>query len=807
MNRYVCIHGHFYQPPRENAWLETIELQDSAYPYHDWNERITAECYAPNAASRILDDQGRIQKIVNNYARISFNFGPTLLSWMETRAPETYAAIIEADRDSRQRFNGHGSALAQPYNHMILPLANDEDKRCQIAWGVRDFERRFGRRPEGIWLPETAVNVETLEVLAEAGLGFTILDAGQASRCGSAGSRGWRNVDGGKIDPSRAYEIQLPSGARFVLFFYDGPVSRSVAFERLLSKGETFAHRLLGGFSDQRDWPQLMNIATDGETYGHHHRHGEMALSYALDYLESRRLATLTNYAAFLDQHPPAHRVEIFENSSWSCAHGVERWYNDCGCSSGAHPDWNQAWRNPLRAALDWLRDELRPRYEQDAGELLHDPWTARTDYIDVILDRSVESRERFLARHATRPLQADERIRTWKLLELQRHAMLMYTSCGWFFDDVSGIETVQVMQYAGRAVQLGHELFEREFETGFLDRLQAAKSNLSEQGDGRRIYERNVKPALVDLQRVGAHYAVSSLFESYEPQARIYGFRVDREDQRILEAGRARLALGKMHVRSEITEEHDLLSYGVLHFGDHNLTGGVRQFQGEPTYAEMIREVGEAFNRADLTGVVRLLDRHFLELTYSLGTLFRDEQRRVLSLILKSSLEEAAEVYGRLYENQAPLLRYLAELGTPLPLALRVAGELVLNTNLREALQSGELDMEQIHRLLDAARQENIPLDVQGLSLELREALERGMTRLRMDPENLPLLQRLESAVRLAKLPPFEVDLWRVENLYFEMLQDCYPAIRRQEAEREASRRWLIAFIALGDALNIRVD
>jgi alpha-amylase/alpha-mannosidase (GH57 family) len=807
MNRYVCIHGHFYQPPRENAWLETIELQDSAYPYHDWNERITAECYAPNAASRILDDEGRIHKIVNNYARISFNFGPTLLSWMEARAPETYAAILAADRDSQQRFNGHGSAMAQPYNHMILPLANHEDKRCQVAWGVRDFEQRFGRRPEGIWLPETAVNVETLEVLAEAGLRYTILDAGQASRIRPTGSHDWQNVDGGKIDPSRPYEIHLPSGARFVLFFYDGPVSRAVAFERLLAKGETFAHRLLGGFSEGRDWPQLMNIATDGETYGHHHRHGEMALTYALDYLESQQLATLTNYAAFLEQHLPTHVVEVWENSSWSCAHGVERWYNDCGCSTGAHPDWNQAWRGPLRAALDWLRDELIPQYEQSAGELLHDPWAARRDYIEVILDRSAECRERYLARHASRPLQADERIRVWKLLELQRHAMLMYTSCGWFFDELSGIETVQVMQYAGRAVQLGQELFQRDLESGFLERLQAAKSNLGDQGDGRQIYERYVKPAMVDLRRVGAHYAVSSLFESYETRTRIYGFRVDRQDQRLLEAGRARLALGKMNVRSEITEEAEVLSFGVLHFGDHNLTGGVRQFQDDSSYDKMIQEVGEAFSHADLTGVMRLLDRHFLELTYSLRTLFRDEQRRIVSSILKSRLEEAAQVYGRLYKNQAPLMRYLTELGTPLPIALRIAGELVLNTSLRTELQAGELDMDRIRNLLEAARLESVPLDSAGLSLELRKALERAMVRLRLDAENLPLLQKLESAVRLAESAPFEIDLWRVENLYFEMLQDCYPAIRRTEAEREASRRWLIAFVALGDALNVRVD
>ncbi|HYE72224.1 MAG TPA: glycoside hydrolase, partial [Blastocatellia bacterium] len=322
MNRYVCIHGHFYQPPRENPWLEAIELQDSAYPYHDWNERITGECYAPNAASRLLDGEDRITEIVNNYARISFNFGPTLLTWMEKHAPETYQALLEADRESRKLFSGHGSAIAQVYNHIIMPLANERDKITQIIWGMRDFTARFGRQPEGMWLAETAVDIPTLELLAAHGIKFTILAARQAGRVRPVNSEHWVDVSNGRVDPKMPYLCRLPSGSTISLFLYDGPISQSIAFEGLLMNGEILANRLLGAFTEQTQ-SQLVHIATDGETYGHHHRYGDMALAYCLRFLESHGLAKITIYGEYLEKFPPTHEVEILENTSWSCAHGI----------------------------------------------------------------------------------------------------------------------------------------------------------------------------------------------------------------------------------------------------------------------------------------------------------------------------------------------------------------------------------------------------------------------------------------------------------------------------------------------------
>jgi len=579
--RFICIHGHFYQPPRENAWLDAVELQDSAYPYHDWNERITAECYAPNASSRILDAQDQIVKIVNNYAGISFDFGPTLLSWLDRSAPETYRAVLDADRASRQRFSGHGSAMAQAYNHIILPLANSRDKRTQIVWGIRDFELRFGRFPEGMWLPETAVDIDSLEILAEQGILFTVLEPHQAARVRLIGEEMWSDVSGGRIDPTMAYRIVLPSGRSMALFFYDGPISRAVAFENLLSRGEYFAHRLTSAFESHRDRAQLVNIATDGETYGHHHRRGDMALAYALHTIETQGLARLTNYGEFLELHPPAHEVEIVPFTSWSCIHGVERWRSDCGCRTGGEGSWNQQWREPLRSALDWLRDELITVFEREAAPLLSFPWAARDAYVDVVLDRDDAAIASFIRSHAARDLSSPEVVRSLMLLEMQRHAMLMFTSCGWFFNEVSGIETIQVLQYAARALQLASDLGAPGLDDGFLSRLEKAQSNLAEHGNGAQIYERAVIPAMVDMQRVGAHHAVTSLFEIPKPKQMVYGYEVTTMDFSQFEMGRSKVALGRVEVLSEITRETVDLTFGVLYLGDIHLTGGLRLYPG----------------------------------------------------------------------------------------------------------------------------------------------------------------------------------------------------------------------------------
>jgi alpha-amylase/alpha-mannosidase (GH57 family) len=336
-HKYICIHGHFYQPPRENAWLEEIEIQDSAYPYHDWNERITAECYGPNAVSRILESDNRISNIVNNYSGISFNFGPTLLSWLEDHSPDVYKAILQADKDSIARF-GQGSAIAQVYNHLIMPLANRLDKTTQVVWGIRDFEQRFGRKPEGMWLAETAADTETLEVLAENGISFTIMAPRQLKAVRKIGEEHWNDVPEAHVDTLQHYRCQLPSGKSIIIFFYNGPLAQKVAFEGLLKDGKAFADAILGAFDTQREKNQLVHIDTDCESYGHHHRYGEMALSYCLKYIEDNQLATITNYASYAKLVAPEFEVQIHENSSWSCVHGVERWRSDVAVIQVAIP-------------------------------------------------------------------------------------------------------------------------------------------------------------------------------------------------------------------------------------------------------------------------------------------------------------------------------------------------------------------------------------------------------------------------------------------------------------------------------------
>jgi alpha-amylase/alpha-mannosidase (GH57 family) len=770
MRRYICIHAHFYQPARENPWLEAIEAQDSAYPYHDWNERIAAECYAPNAAARILDGSRRIVDIVNNYSRISFNFGATLLSWMEAEAPETYAAILEADRESMRLFGGHGSAIAQGHSHVILPLANRRDKETQVRWGIRDFERRFGRDPEGFWLPETAADLETLEVLAENGIAFTILAPHQAARIRETGSTDWADVNGARVDPTRPYLCRLPSGRTISLFFYDGPISRAVAFERLLTRGEDFAQRLLSGFAGSRDWPQLMHIATDGETYGHHHVHGDMALAYALDYLMKDPGVEIINYGRYLELHPPECEVEIVENSSWSCSHGIERWMSDCGCSAGGN-GWNQRWRGPLRDALDSLRDDVAPHYEAAASALLRDPWAARDDYVDVISDRSAASVARFFDLHAQRQLTAEEQVRTLKLLEMQRHAMLMYTSCGWFFDDLSGIESTQVIQYAARVIQLATELFDGEMEERFLSKLELAESNLEERGNGRAIY-RAVAPNAVDLPRLGAHYAVSSLFEPYAPRSSIYCYEVERHDYHEYEPSRAKGAVGRVRVTSTITRESAELSFGVIFMGDLNISGGVRLFRGDEGYGQLVEDLEGPFSNNDFAAVIRLLDKHFGTLTFSMKSLFRDEQRKIVNWIWEATIEDLEATYRQMYEQHRPLMLYQSDVSVPLPRIFRLTAEVALNLNLRRAAEQENPSPGLVSRLLTDARRAGIPLDETSLSYKFRRMIERKARAWELEPESTARRAEMSRAIELVRALPFEVDLWKAQNTFHRIRQ-----------------------------------
>jgi alpha-amylase/alpha-mannosidase (GH57 family) len=803
MPRYLCIHGHFYQPPRENPWLEEIEPQDGAHPYRDWNERIHAECYAPNAFARILDDRGRIVRITSNYSRISFDFGPTLLAWLERHARDTYGAVLDADRRSRELYGGHGSAIAQAYNHMILPLASKRDRRCQVSWGIRDFEHRFGRRPEGMWLPETAVDVETLEVLADLGIRFTILEPGQGGRTRARGGR-WRTAGRGQLDPTTAYEVRLPSGAAMALFFYDGPVSRAIAFERLLDSGEELARRLLERFDDARRRPQLVHVATDGETYGHHHRFGEMALALALDRIASGSEATLTNYGRFLELHPPAHEVEIRENTSWSCAHGVERWRGDCGCRAGGHPAWTQAWRAPLRAALAELRDRLAPIYEKRARELLRDPWSARDDYVSVVLDRTDETKRSFLDRHALGQPSPGERVAIWKLLELERNTMLAYTSCGWFFDELSGIETVQVLRYAARAAGLAREVLGENVEPALVSALERAPSNDPRYGNGRGVWNELVRPAIVGLERAGLNWAIRRALDP-DREPRVPGHEIERREIVVAERGRDTLALGRIDVRSAITEERAELGFAALRTGELDVAAWIGPAAVLPAATGPARQAFEAGGDAAAAGV---LDTAFGGRAHGLGILFEAELREIAARVAAVPLAATTAAQLALHDRAAPLVRALRDLGRPVPQPLRAMGEQAVEARLTEALSAVPIDLARARVLVDEARLAGLALDPTALSEIAARALDRDLARLAAAPDDPDSLGAIKQTLELVLSPPFVVNLWRVENRYWALVLDAYPRfVARARAGDAGAAHWVDRFRALGQLLRVRVD
>ena len=809
--RYICVHGHFYQPPRENPWLETVEVQESAAPYHDWNERITAECYAPNGASRITNKKNEIVRIVNNYSRMSFNFGPTLLSWLADFAPRTYRMIQDADQASAERYGGHGSALAQVYNHIIMPLANERDARTQIRWGIVDFEHRFGRKPEGMWLAETAVNRSVLDLMAHAGLSYTILAPHQCARVRPIAKSGsadetWDETPNATVDPTRPYLVKLDGGRSMTVFFYNGPASRAVAFEGALNDGEQFARRLIAGLHEDSDAPQLSHIATDGESYGHHHRHGEMALSYALHWIEENHQARLTNYGEFLERFPPQWEAEVEENSSWSCGHGVERWRSNCGCNSGGRPEWNQQWRGPLRDALDMLRDRTAPMAEAVAAPLLKDLWAARDAYIHVILDRSAESVERFLASHATRNLSANERVTLFELLELERHTQLMYTSCGWFFDEISGIETIQIIAYAGRVLQLAAQLFGEPgaaLEAEFLSMLELAKSNVPEIGDGAEVYRRFVTGGRLDLENVGAHYAISSMFRSYPESGQLFCFDVRRHSYDVLSSGRGRFAVGRAAIKSRITEECEEICFAVLHLGDQNLSAAVKRFRAEDQSAwnVFVQQTHASIRRANLPELIRLVDGYFGGTLYSLTSLFADEQHRILTSILNQTLSEVESSLMRIYEEHATLLDFLGEANVAAPPALAVTASFAINASLRRALEAETYDSSEIARLLRRAEIDHVSLDAPLLSYTADKRMKRAMVRLEsaVEQQNIAVLHETLAIAESVRTLPMDVNLWQAQNIWNDLLQ--------RSDSNYWSREWREGFRRIGVALNISVE
>ncbi|HEY3704101.1 MAG TPA: DUF3536 domain-containing protein [Terracidiphilus sp.] len=805
--RFVCIHGHFYQPPRENPWLEAVETQDSAAPYHDWNERICAECYATNGAARIVNIKNKITRIVNNYARISFNFGPTLLRWLQENAPRTYRMILDGEKRSRKNFKGHSSAMAQGYNHIIMPLANLRDRMTQIRWGIADYQYHYGIPPEGMWLAETAADTETLELLAAHGIKFTVLAPHQCKRIRSLknSDAAWTDTPNAGVDTSRPYLVRFDNGLSIAVFFYDGPRSRAIAFEGLLNSGENFAARLNGGFKDVHE-AQLVHVATDGESYGHHHRHGEMALAYTLRLLEEDKNVRLTNYGSFLAQFPPEYQCEIVDNTSWSCAHGIERWRSNCGCNGGK-AGWTQEWRTPLRKALDELRDALIPLTEREGNKLFKDVWAARDAYIGVVLDRTEETVEAFVREHRSHRFTSEERVRALELMEMQRHTQLMYTSCAWFFDDISGIETVQIIAYAARVLQLAKCIFGEDgagLEPVFVKRIAEAKSNDPAAGDGERLYRNKVAALQLGLEQVAAHYAISSIFSSFAEETDLYCYKVRRDSYEIHTSGRGRVALGRTTIASTITGEEKSFSFAVLHFGDQNITAAVKPYSSADAagFEAFKGEVADQVLRADFPDVIRLLDRHYGHVDYSLTSLFTDDQRRIVRVILNSTLWDIEKSLTSIYEDHASLLHYLSQAGLPKPAALALAAGFAVNAGLRRALEGDPIDLALMRSYLKLAKADGVQLETPTLSYIADQRMKLAMIELQMSTGSLEMIDRALTLSRTLIELPFELNLWQAQNIWYEIMRSSNYALTSLAPEDRPL--WDRDFAELGRLLNI---
>ncbi|MEM4297844.1 MAG: DUF3536 domain-containing protein [Nitrososphaerota archaeon] len=769
----------------------------SAYPYHDWNERITAECYAPNTPSEVWDEEGHLTHIINNYSWMSFDFGPTLLDWMEKKARSVYRAILKADEISKKRFSGHGSALAHPYSHVILPLTDHKDKRTLIRWGIADFKRRFGRYPEGMWLPETAVCYDTLEALAEEGIKFTILSPHQAEKVRKIGEA-WTDVSDGRIDPKLAYLCPLRSGREITIFFYDKYISNDVAFGDLLKDGKAFAQRLLAAFKDE-PIAQLESIATDGETYGHHKRQGHLALSSCLHHILVKKLARITNYGEFLERFPPKYEVKIIENTSWSCVHGIERWRNGCSCSTGLHPGWSQAWRRALREAHDWLRDRLLDCFELHASQLLKDPWKARDDYISVIHQRSKEAVESFLAQHAKGPLSYEAKSKILKLLEMQRHSFLMQTSCAWFFDDISNIESIYSMMQAARAIQLCKEATDTMLEDRYVKILQNAKSNIEEEGDGSQVFLKRAKPHSLDIIKVGAHFVVCNLF-GHHPLARSV-YIVFEEESEDLSSGSTRMRIGKLRMGSKVTWDEATIMYAVLLDG-LNVLAGVKPY--DESFTSMMNEIKSKFKESGRQELILLIKTYFGSNLYSLKDLPEAERRRIVAKALEPTIREVKIRYEDVLKENEEALYLLRKISVPIPRSLRIIAEYIISSKIRAILNAPTPDLDRLEMLVKKAKDLSLAIDKKGFSVKAVSPLRKELSRLMKDPTDVNMMERVRRILASLRTLDLTQHFWLARKATFIIFKKYYEEMRaRSDAQ---AIKWLSTFDSIKAELGMKL-
>jgi alpha-amylase/alpha-mannosidase (GH57 family) len=816
--RFLIIHAHFYQPPRENPWTGEIAREHSAAPYHDWNERILQECYRPNSASRILDSRGRVLKIVNNYRRVSFNIGPTLAQWLESHAPEVYRRILAADKESLDQQGGHGNAIAQAYNHMILPLANERDLRTQILWGIADFRHRFGREPEAMWLPETAVNRQVLAALLDYGMRYVILSPYQARRIRRLDGRSrWIEVSGGRVDTSRPYRWIRTDGKGIDVLFYHGELSQRISFGDVLTNAGYFAGQVLAAFPRGAKKDQLVLIATDGETYGHHKPFGDMALSYMLEMELPKTDVQVTNPAAFLEGCRPEWEVEIDEGpdgrgSSWSCPHGVGRWYRDCGCSTGGQPGWHQRWRGPLREALDFLRDKLVRLFEEQGDGLFREPWQARDAYISVVLDRSAENVARFFAEHCPGANSPEAQVRALKLLEMQRHAMLMYTSCGWFFADISGLETVQILRYAARALELAEDLGANGLETDFLRILETAPSNLPDIKNGRIVWERFVRPAAVDHRKVVHTFAVQSMVWKRYQRAVFHSWELEPADAQTLSWKDGQLLAGSVRLRDGITWDRKALQFAEFHLGGLDFRGFVAPVEEGPPLLEKLEE--HRRQASDPGDLLERLGQALGELPLRFADLLEEDRVGLIRHLFSDSLEAARAQWERVYQESEDLIEDVAELGYRLPEELTAAAQIALSRRVTRLLKRSlpRMDSSSLSQVLywhDLAARLGLRLEFAEAQEFLLRAAEELRTRVEREWRAEPCV-RLIRLIEVSRRLQIALDETSLQDWYWFSIRDRVEELVAKVAKGQtAGSRYVLAsaLLRLGAHLNLNLD
>ncbi|MCC5655807.1 DUF3536 domain-containing protein [Nostoc sp. XA010] len=870
---YVTVHGHFYQPPRENPYLDAIERQPSAAPFHDWNERIHWECYRPNAFARVLNDQGEVVGIVNNYEYFSFNIGPTLMSWLERYDVEVYQRILEADAKSSDRLHGHGNAIAQVYNHIIMPLANERDKYTQIRWGKEDFRSRFGRDPEGMWLAETAVDYATLEALVAEGIRFIVLAPSQALRCRPLPTQDhphseWIEVGGSQIDSTRPYRCYLkptldtsssplsamgyappeaiatsPNNSSteelpyIDIFFYDGPISRDMGFSDVVYNSSHFAGRIGSAVRGDHRLAQLISVATDGETFGHHKKGTEKTLAYAFTKEFPQQGWTVTNFAHYLSLNSPSWEVELKSVTAWSCAHGVGRWEDDCGCG-GEGGVWHQKWRRPLRDSLNWLRDQLTEVYAEHGKQLFRDPWLARDEYIQVLRDRSATNVNRFLARHQTHKLTAAEQVDALRLLEMQRHALLMFTSCGWFFEEISRPEGTQILRYAARALELAGDVAGVQLEKGFVKRLGLAPSNVDQFKHGAEIYRQLVLTAQLGFKQVAAHYAITSLFTNQKPaeahnslprkdaadkqsqryHKKVYCYAANELDYQMQRMGSLTLAIGNLKLVSEITWESEHLVFAVLHLGGWDFHCGIQQFTGRRNYSQLKEKLFGALKQASAAHTILAMTQLFGEEAFSLQNLFAEERHRIMRLLSEETLTRLGQLYTQAYRDNYGVLMAFHRDEIAVPQELQVAADIALGHRCLMTLRSLEQDIAdpqkswnhilELEAIATEAKHLRCRLNIPDGKQMLEQLIARSLWQLLHDANGSfnADIQLLERLIDVGDHLNIDVSLQRSQELYFSCLHSQIGPVCITSVDNEADNKCL-QLLKLGKKLAVDVS